>query len=66
MGNKIFIDAAEIADELGVSKPYAYKVIKKMNAELKERGFVVISGRVSRKYYHEKFYGSHAKEEEAI
>jgi hypothetical protein len=28
-----------------------------MNRELEEKGFIAITGRVSRKYYEEKFYG---------
>ncbi len=28
-----------------------------MNEELEEKGFITIAGRVSRKYYEEKFYG---------
>ena len=32
-----FIRAEEVADELGVSKPYAYKLIRQLNEELKDR-----------------------------
>lgn len=34
MENK-FIRVDEVADELGVSKPYAYKLIRQLNEELK-------------------------------
>ena len=54
----IFIRAEEIAKELGVSKPYAYKLIQKMNTELKNKGYITISGRVSRQYYEEKLYSN--------
>ena len=37
MNNK-FICAEEVAQELSVSKPYAYKLIKRLNDELKEKG----------------------------
>ena len=66
MANKIFINADEIAEELGVSKPYAYKIVKKMNDELKGKGFTTISGRVSRQYFHEKFYGSQPERQGVI
>ena len=56
--NTLFINADEVAEELGVSKPYAYKLVKRLNEELKEKGFLVISGRVSRQYFMEKVYGS--------
>lgn len=56
--NTLFINADEVAEELGVSKPYAYKLVKRLNEELKEKGFLVISGRVSRQYFMENVYGS--------
>ena len=56
MSNTLFIKADEVAEELGVSKPYAYKLVKKLNNELEKKGFITISGRVSREYYKEKLY----------
>ena len=56
MNNK-FICAEEVAQELSVSKPYAYKLIKRLNDELKEKGFITISGRVNRQYFNERLYG---------
>ena len=58
-----FICAEEVAQELSVSKPYAYKLIRQLNEELKEKGFITISGRVNRKYFYERLYGA-GKEEE--
>ena len=57
MGDNIFINAEEVAKILGISKAYAYKLVKSMNDELKEKGFITISGKVSRRYFEEKFYG---------
>lgn len=57
MSNKIFIKAEEIAEELGVSTPFAYKLVRRLNEELKQQGFITIAGRVSKKYYQEKLYG---------
>lgn len=48
----------EVAEELGVSIPYAYKLIRSMNEELKEAGYITIAGRIDRKFFHEKFYGT--------
>lgn len=42
------INANEIADLMGVSKATAYKIIRQLNAELKESGCRTIQGRVSR------------------
>ena len=36
---------------------YAYKLVREMNEELKQKGFLTIPGRVSRNYFEEKFYG---------
>lgn len=47
MENK-FIRVDEVAKELDVSKPYAYKIIRQLNEELKAKGFITIAGRVNR------------------
>lgn len=53
----------EVAKELGVSKSYAYKIVQKLNAELKEQGFLTISGRVNKQYFLERTcYGTEKKE----
>lgn len=62
MNNK-FICAEEVAQELSVSKPYAYKLIKRLNDELKEKGFITISGRVNRQYFNERLYGMGSEEQ---
>ena len=58
-----FIRADDVAQELNVSKPYAYKLIRKLNEELKEKGFITIAGRVNRQYFYERLYGA-GKEKE--
>ena len=55
--NNQFIRADEVAKELAVSKPFAYKLIKRLNDELKEKGYVTIAGRVNRQYVEERLYG---------
>ena len=62
MKNKV-IRVQEVAEELQVSVPYAYKIIKKLNDELKEKGFMTISGRVNRDYFYQRFFGKQEKEE---
>lgn len=57
MSKELFVRAEEVAGALGISKPYAYKLVRKMNEELKQKGFLTIPGRVSRRYFEEKFYG---------
>lgn len=57
MEGTIFITAAEMAEILGISKSYAYKMIKQMSEDFEANGFITISGKVSKKYFEEKFYG---------
>ena len=62
MKENLFIKADEVSKELGVSKAYAYKLVQKLNEKLAEKGYITISGRVSRKYFNEKFYGMQINE----
>ena len=56
MGNA-FIKVDDVAAVLGVSKSYAYRIVREMNNELKRKGFITIAGRVSKQYFEEKIYG---------
>lgn len=47
---KIFMDVTEVAEVLDVSESYAYKLIRKMNVELKENGFITIGGKINREF----------------
>ena len=49
--------ANDVANELDVSKGHAYKVIRTLNEELREKGFVVIAGKIPRAFWEKKFYG---------
>ena len=62
--NKIFMSATEVAEELDVSVGYAYKVIREMNKELSDAGYYTIPGKVDRRYFHERFYGTQESLEE--
>lgn len=62
MSNHTFMNASEVATALGVSKAYAYKVVRELNKELQEKGFLTISGKVSRRYFEERVYGLQANE----
>lgn len=61
MANQIFMRVNEVAEELGVSVPYAYKLIRQMNEELAKTGCITIPGRIDRKFFHEKFYGTRSE-----
>ena len=63
MENTSFMRVDEVAKELGISKSYAYKIVQKLNAELAEKGCMVISGRVNKQYFRERTcYGADKKE----
>ena len=51
------ITAEEVAKELGISVGHAYKIVKKLNDELKAKGYITIAGKVSRQYFGERLYG---------
>ena len=51
--NKIYITANEHAEMLGVSVGHAYK----LNQELEKEGFLVIAGKVPRRYFEKRWYG---------
>lgn len=58
----IFYTADEVALQLSVSKAYAYKIIKKLNNELNQKGFITIAGKVNKDYYNERIYQSKREE----
>ena len=51
-----FLAVEDVAEILNVSIQTAYRVIHQLNDELKEKACVVISGRVSQKYFRERLY----------
>lgn len=57
MDGKVYLNAEEVADILGVSKGHSYKLIQKMNKELAEKGFLFVAGKVPVAYFKERYYG---------
>ena len=65
MANKLFMNVEEVAQTLEISKSFAYKIVEKLNEELKSKGFLTIAGRVNRQYFLEKTcYGTAKSREE--
>jgi Mn-dependent DtxR family transcriptional regulator len=54
MESNTFMRVDDVAQELGVSKSYAYKIVRKLNADLKDMGYLTVAGRISKKYFLEK------------
>ena len=57
-----FMRVEEVAAELEVSRTYAYRVIRRLNEEMKNLGYVTIAGRVNREYFRKRF-GINGKED---
>ena len=57
MQNCLYYTAQEVQEMLGVSRAKAYKVIKELNEELMTKGFIVIAGKVPKKFLADKYYG---------
>lgn len=57
MQNCLYYTASEVQELLGVSRAKAYKVVKTLNAELQKQGYIVVAGRIPKKYFAEKYYG---------
>lgn len=54
---KIYYNAEDVAQMLGVSVGHSYKIIKRLNDELKENGFLIVAGKVPIRYFEKRCYG---------
>lgn len=50
----IMMTASGVAEAMGVSKAYAYKVIQRLNKELQAKGYLTVAGKVNRKFFMQK------------
>ena len=57
MKSKLYLRAEDVAEYMDVSVPMAYKIIRRLNNELVSQGYIVVAGRVSRRYFEQKIYG---------
>lgn len=55
--NKIYITAVELSGMLGVSSGHAYKIIRSLNLELGKEGYIVVAGKVPKRYFEKRWYG---------
>lgn len=54
----VFIKAEEVATMMDISRAYAYRIVRQLNAELEVKGILTIDGRTNRKYFLERCYGT--------
>ena len=58
MSKSIFMRVDEVAEMLGASEAYAYKLIRQLNKKLEKTGCITISGRIDRNFFMDQFYRS--------
>ena len=46
---------------LGISLGHAYKLIRGLNKELQKAGFLVIAGKVPKRYFEKRWFGIEAE-----
>jgi len=51
---KNYLSASDVAEYMGISVPMAYKIIRKLNDELKDQGFITVSGKINRRFFEKK------------
>ena len=57
MSEKLYYTAEEISKMIGVGKTSAYAIVKKLNKELSDKGYIVVSGKIPKNYFNEKYFG---------
>lgn len=53
---KNFLTAKDVSTILKVSITSAYRIIKKLNKELENKGKIILPGKISKRYFEEKMY----------
>ena len=51
-----YISAKEIQNELGISRTKSYEIVKQLNSELESKGYLVVRGKVPRRYFNQRFF----------
>lgn len=55
-GSMLGVD--EVCERLKVSRSYAYRVIRRLNSDLKDRGILTIPGKVNSAYLEERYFAT--------
>jgi len=62
MENRMFVGVEAVCKDFGIGSSKAYQIIKELNDELKNKGYITVPGRVSKQYYCERVYGKMPEE----
>lgn len=57
MMEKNYLTINDVSEYMGISVPTAYKIIRKLNDELKAKGYITVSGKINRCYFEKKTFG---------
>ncbi len=57
MQTNLYYTAKDVQEMMGVSRGKAYKIIRMLNEELEQKGFIVIAGKIPKKFFNERCYG---------
>lgn len=52
----MFYTAEDVMKILGIGRSKAYAIIRQLNEELESRGYIIVKGKVSKRYFDEKMY----------
>jgi len=52
-----FYTVNDVAQMLGISKSKSYQIIRDLSNQLKKKGYLTVSGKISKNYFNEKIYG---------
>lgn len=54
MTGQNFMTVEEVAQELRVSKSKAYEIVRNLNKELQEKGYLTVTGWINTTFFHKK------------
>lgn len=54
MTDKLFMDVHDVTEVFEVSDGKAYEIIRMLNEELKQQGYMVVQGKVNTKFFMKK------------
>lgn len=52
----IFIKVNEVCEVMEISRASAYRLIKQLNDELAQKGYLVVNGKTNRDYFYDRIY----------
>lgn len=56
MSEKRYYTALEVGKMIGVGRTSAYSIVKKLNKELSDKGYLVVDGKISKDYFESKYF----------